>query len=548
MGLSLTISMKNQTHTQRRLQAGVEQGLTQPMKLTLLATALCWTACAGATSAEPAANKPPLQATAANRPAQSLGEQANRMIDALYDGVAAGASAVGRAAPSIVSLPVYGSADRLGALDRSLQTDKPLTLLRLWEIAQVNDRAFRVARANNLGSGERLVQARSQMLPLVQFSATRAANSVAREGQNSLQQPQMIFDRYPSANESLQLRQPIFRPQQWFQLAQAAYLVEDAQALLMRERQNLAVRTAGSYFEALLAQDTLALILAQKEFLETQLDAAKKSLAAGVGTRTDVDDAKAKLDLNLAQELEARQYVDLTQRQLEMLIGQPVGSVARLVPQRLPAVLQGLEPLADWVRTAEGSSPELRAVQSQLEAARMEVSKVRAAHLPTVDLVASSQRSRSENTISPQAQYTNNSVAIQLNVPIYSGGLVNSQTRQANAEVERLTEQLEAVRADLGLRIHREYRGVTEGWAKVRALEQALESASLALDSAQKSFKAGVRTRLDVLNAQTQRLAVIRDLFQARYNTMVSTVRLEVTAGRVDGGVMNRVSSALQVD
>jgi outer membrane protein/protease secretion system outer membrane protein len=119
-------------------------------------------------------------------------------------------------------------------------------------------------------------------------------------------------------------------------------------------------------------------------------------------------------------------------------------------------------------------------------------------------------------------------------------------TRQASADVERLTELLEAVKLDLGTRIHKEYRGVTEGMARVRALEQALESAGVALESAQKSFAAGVRTRLDVLNAQAQRMQVMRDLFQARYNALVSTVRLEALAGRVDDGVIPRVNAVLQ--
>jgi outer membrane protein/protease secretion system outer membrane protein len=219
--------------------------------------------------------------------------------------------------------------------------------------------------------------------------------------------------------------------------------------------------------------------------------------------------------------------------------------VARVAPERLIQALQGLAPLEQWVRTAEELSPELRSVQAQLNAARMEVAKARSAHLPTLDLVVSSQRSRSENAISPQSQYTANSATFQLTVPLYAGGAANSLTRQASAEVERLTELHEAVKLDLGTRIHKEYRGVTEGMARVKALEQALESASVALDSAQKSLAAGVRTRVDVLNAQAQRMQIMRDLFQARYNTLVSSVRLEVLAGRVDGGVFERVSAVL---
>lgn len=479
-----------------------------------------------------------LPAAAAQGPQPTLG-------DHLWQAIDAAVPMAGRVARDAVGPPAWGDRQRLDA-PTQWDTQRPsITLLKVWETALVNDRAYRSARAANLAAAERLPQARSQLLPQMQASAARGDNALTREGVNALQQRQTLFDRYPSSNETLSLRQAIFRPQQWFQVAQASYQVQDAAAVLMRERQNLAIRVTGFYFEALLAQDALALNGVQRAFLTVQLDAAAKSLAAGAGVRTDVDDARAKLDLNKAQELEALQYVDLSRRQLEQLVGQPVGAVARVAPERMIQALQGLDPLEHWVRTAEERSPELRSVQAQLNAARMEVAKARSAHLPTLDLVVSSQRSRSENAISPQSQYTANSATFQLTVPLYAGGAANSLTRQASAEVERLTELHEAVKLDLGTRIHKEYRGVTEGMARVRALEQALESASVALDSAQKSLTAGVRTRVDVLNAQAQRMQIMRDLFQARYNTLVSTVRLEVLAGRVDGGVFERVSAVL---
>lgn len=453
----------------------------------------------------------------------------------------------GTVAGQAISPPILGDSQRLERQQQWPGQGQAVNLLSVWETALVNDRSYRASRAANLAASERLPQARSQLLPQAQISASRGSNEVTRTGLNTLQQSQTLFDRYASGNETLSVRQAIIRPQQWYLVAQAAYQVQDAQAVVVRERQNLAIRVAASYFEALLAQDTLWLNDAQRDFLLAQLDAANKSLTAGAGTRTDIDDARAKLDLNKAQELEARQYMELTQRQLEVLVGQPVLAVAGVQPQRVPDVLTNLQPLEQWVRTAEQFSPEVRSVQAQLDAARMEVAKARAGHLPTLDLVASSQRSRSENAISPQAQYAANTLALQLNVPLYSGGAVNSLTRQASADVERLTELREAVKLDLGTRIHKEYRGVTEGMARVRALEQALESAGVALESAQKSFAAGVRTRLDVLNAQAQRMQVMRDLFQARYNALVSTVRLEALAGRVDDGVMPRVNAVLQV-
>jgi outer membrane protein/protease secretion system outer membrane protein len=104
---------------------------------------------------------------------------------------------------------------------------------------------------------------------------------------------------------------------------------------------------------------------------------------------------------------------------------------------------------------------------------------------------------------------------------------------------------MEALRLDLGIRVHREHRGITEGIARVRALEVAVRSADVAVDSARKSVQAGTRTVVDVLNAEQQRMQVLRDLAQARYMTLMATVKLEALAGRVDEGLMARVGVAL---
>lgn len=296
----------------------------------------------------------------------------------------------------------------------------------------------------------------------------------------------------------------------------------------------------------MLAQDQLALVQAQQRFLKTVVAAETRALAAGTGTRTAVDEAQARFDLNLAQELEARQAVDLSRRQLEALVNQPIGKLAVMDTSNLNlgALVQGS--LDDWIAQSLRSSPEVQAVQAQIEQLRQEIGKARAGHLPTVDLVAQAQRSRSDNIISPQSRYVSQSIGLQLNVPLYNGGYVNSQTRQASAEAERAREQLEALRLDLAVRVHREYRAVTEGALRIRGLEVAARSARVALDSARKSMAAGVRTTVDVLNAEQQLVQVERDLAQARYLAVASTVRLQALAGAVDEDIMTRTSAAFK--
>jgi protease secretion system outer membrane protein len=430
--------------------------------------------------------------------------------------------------------------------DAQLDAARPLSLLQAWQAALVNDPTLRAARAAAVAGRERLPQAQSQLRPSLAFSASRFRNDAERDSLNFLGSPQTTSERYFSQNETLTLRQPLFRQPQEAAVRQAGYLVQDGEAVLARETQNLGIRVAGVYLEAMLARDQLALVRAQQAFLITQLDAARKGLAGGTGTRTDVDEVQARLDLNRAQELEALQQVDMSRRQVQALVNRPLGELARLDPTRLRLQAPVPASVDEWVALALAASPEVRSLQAQRDAAREEMAKARAGHLPTLDLVAQWQRSRSENFNSPQTGYVNGSVGLQLNVPLYQGGYVDSVSRQVQAEYLRAGELMEALRLDLGIRVHKEHRGVTEGIARVRALEVAVRSADVAVDSARRSVVAGTRTVLDVLNAEQQRVQVLRDLAQARYLTLMATVRLHALAGRIDEAAMAQAGAAFE--
>ncbi len=406
-----------------------------------------------------------------------------------------------------------------------------LDFKQVYQAALEQDATIRASRAAADSGRERLPQARAGLLPQVSASAGRNFNSLDTTSPNILGELGTINDRYFSDNKSLQLRQPLVNMQRWLQFEQAKSMVAETEATLDRDLQNLVVRVAGAYFEYLMSDEQLELVLAQKKMYTSLVDAAKKGIAAGSGTRTDIDDAQARLDMATAQELEARQNQDQTRRQLEVLINQPVASVAKLNVPALKLVGPVPASLDEWTSRAEKNSPEIKAMQARLEAARREVSKSQAGHLPTLDAVAQWSNSGSENITRINSRYENKSIGLQLNVPLFSGGYVNSTIRQAVAEQTRAEETLEALRRDLGVRVHKEFRGVSEGVMRVRALEQAVRSADQMMKSTQMSFKAGSRTQLDVLNAQQQYTMALRDLAQARFVYLMSKVKLASLAG-----------------
>lgn len=207
--------------------------------------------------------------------------------------------------------------------------------------------------------------------------------------------------------------------------------------------------------------------------------------------------------------------------------------------------LPGPDKLEEWIAKAEAANPQLRALQAQLEVSRMEIDKAKAGHKPTLDAVASVSRSDSDSVTSVNTVYNQKLIGVQLSIPLYSGGYINSTVRQAVADSERAREALEAARRDLGSKVYEQYRAVTEGVLRVAALEQAVRSAEQAVRSSRKSFAAGVRTTVDVLNAEQQHTTALRDLAQARYMFLLSRIRLQVLAGQDRWASIDQANASL---
>lgn len=419
-----------------------------------------------------------------------------------------------------------------------------MDLRQAYDAAFQNDVTIKASRAAAEGGRERLPQALAQRLPNVALNASRNYNDlINKTSVRGL--PETLQNHYYSSNQSLTVRQPIYRPYVSALVSQARAQVEDADATLERDEQSLVVRVGEAYFDVLLADDQLDLVAAQKTAYTTQLDAARKGLDAGTGTRTDVDDAQARLDMTRAQELEVRQNLEFTRRRLEAVTGKPIETLADLDVRRFKPEAPSMASVQDWTARAEDASPELRSLRAQVEAARLEIDKAKAGHKPTLDAVAQWARSNSDTVTSVNQRYDQKAIGLQLSIPLYAGGYVNSTVRQAVANHERAREMLEAARLDLGVRVHKEFRGMTEGVLRIAALEQAVRSAELALDSSRKSQIAGSRTMVDVLNAEQQKTVALRDLAQARYVYLVSRLRLQSLVGEDRWVSIDQANAAL---
>ena len=404
-----------------------------------------------------------------------------------------------------------------------------------YEAALQHDATILAERAAAQAAQERLPQALSQRRPSLSLSAGQNRNHLESQTANMLGQRSVSERYYDSNNAALQLRQPLYRPAILAQIKQARAQVQDADAVLDVNENDLLERVAQAYFDALLGQVQLDLASAQKTAFAAQLQSAQKGFAAGVGMRTDVDEAQARMDLAHAQVLQAQQALDLARRRLASLLGVPVAQLVQLADldtQRFAPSAPVPTSAEQWIALAEESSPQLQALRARLRAAQAEVDKAQAGHKPTLDVVATVSRSDSDSVTSINTVYKQKYVGVQLNVPLYSGGYVSSTVRQALAEVQRMQQTLEAAQRDLSNQVYEQFSAMTEGVLRIAALEQAVRSAQQALLSSQKSLQAGARTTVDVLNAEQQLTVAQRDLAQARYGYVLAHLKLQMLAGQ----------------
>jgi outer membrane protein len=412
-------------------------------------------------------------------------------------------------------------------------------LVALYRDSQVSDPVYQAARSQYQATLEKLPQARSGYLPLIAGSASIFRNDLERQIAPN-------FD-YNSKTYAITLSQPIFRLQSWIAITQAQQQVLQAEAILATAQQDLVLRVSQAYFDVLLAQDNVALSETQKTAISGQLDQAKRNFEVGTSTIVDTLEAQARYDQAVAKEISDRNDLEVKRRALQVLLGKlPDG----LVPVREPLTLVEPRPndIEAWVKAAAESSFQVAIARANYDIAREEVSRQRAGHLPTLDLSASYARVDSPVNATPGlvGPVSNlGSVGFTLSVPIFSGGLTQSRVREALALRERFELDLESAQRSVAQSVRTNYLNVTSGIAQVQALEQALVSTQSQLDSTVLGRDVGVRTSVDVLNAQQQVFQTRRDLQQARYNYLLNTLRLKASTGQLSDADIEEVNRTL---
>jgi outer membrane protein len=414
-------------------------------------------------------------------------------------------------------------------------------LLEVYRDALAQDPVYASARAALEAGREVLPQARAGTLPNISgnsnYTRTERDTVAGNSGSNNY-------------GYTLSLTQPLFRKQVWIAVDQANFQVKQSEAAFADVQQNLIVRSAQAYFDVLLAEDNVALSAAQKTAVSEQLAQAKRNFEVGTATIVDTYEAQARFDLAVAKEISDQNDLEIKRQALQQLVGKPTNALA---PLRENVALSPPAPanMEDWVKTSETASPVIAQLQAAFEIAKKEVDRSQAGHLPTLDLVTSygDSRSPSVNALGQSGSTVSTKTAqigLQLTVPIYQGGGTQSRIRQSLSSREKAAQDLENTKRTVAQSARQSFLGVKNGVAQVKALEAALVSNQSSLDSTILGKEVGVRTNVDILNAQQQLFQARRDLQQARYNTILSQLRLKSAVGRLQEEDLAEVNRLLK--
>jgi len=441
-----------------------------------------------------------------------------------------------------------------------------MDLMRLYQEAAFNDPVLNSARFNYAANKEIYWQGLSTLLP--QVSANPTATRFFQHGEGTSR----IFDQ---KSYTVSLTQPVFNAAALEVFKQGDLVTKVADLQFLQAQQDLVIRVSQAYFDVLTAQDNVELFQNKKALIKQQLQAAQSKFEVGSATIVDANDAQARFDLANAQETAAQAELIIRRGVLEQLVGH---TVPPLKPLAKDAKIEGVvtdpraktkdakgipiaesvnpklppgQELSDWVKQAEAANYGVLASQLNVDIAQSSYRGSLAANYPTVNFVGTTgfnAANGSPTNFNPSTTQNifNNTIALQMNIPIFSGGFNNSVIRQRAALVDKAKSDYDNLRRTAAQATRQAFTGFYGGLATVRAFEAAEKSSASALASSQLGFDVGTLINLDVLIALDALFTTRATLYKARYDTILNALRLKAQAAALTDQDLLAVNALLK--
>ena len=421
------------------------------------------------------------------------------------------------------------------------------SLLDIYNEALENDPTYKAAEYSYLADKELKVQGRAALLPSITLSGST--------NWNEYYQNKELQQQYNSFSSSARVSQPLFRLDTWFQYRQSQSLTDAAEADFAYEQQNLLVRTAELYFGVLRAIDNLNAAISEEKAIKKQLDQAKQRFEVGLSAITGVQEAQLAFDLSKASRIRTEGSLYSARESLNALIGREIFSLNEL-GDGLLIELPTPNSKEKWVELALENNYQLKAAYLRKKAAKSSARSVASNHLPKIDIVGSQSESETNQFnyegfnidgqgIPVPSVTGRRNYAIQLSMPIFQGGAVNSRRKQAYSQYERANENTLFTERRIIQEVRSQFSNVLTLVANVNAQKQAVVSATSALEATQVGYKVGTRNVVDLLQAEKNLYSAEKNLANAKYDYILSNLKLALASGTITPADIVKINNLL---
>jgi len=411
-------------------------------------------------------------------------------------------------------------------------------ILEVYRVALESDPVLKQSIAQQKSVKEGTEQTFSLFLPNISASASASERRSTGLSSGS--------DDYSSNNAGISLRQSIYDNANYVSHRISKLNLSSASSNLIAAEQDLIARVTNSYFDVLLAADTVEFTKSEQTAISRQLEQAKRRYEVGIIAITDVLEAQAGYDNSTASLLQAENDYQISREKLRDIAGKYFETLSP-VSENMPLIIPTPDNIDDWVKYSLDTNPNLQSISYLKQSSKENIALQRSRHYPTFSLVASHfETDNSGPFTSGSRNGSDSTIGLEASLPIYQGGFVSSRTRQALYDFNVRENQQEETRRVTERQARSSFLSLKSEISRVKALKQAVISNDSALKATEAGFEVGTRTIVDVLNVQRDRFESRRNYSQARYNYIRATIFLKQTAGLLEEKDIELVNSWLE--
>lgn len=418
-------------------------------------------------------------------------------------------------------------------------------LMDVYQKAQLHDPVFQSEGFQKLAVDERRTQAIAEYLPKLIGSAdyTKTYQNIDSSDNNVVATGDIDYN---STTYGLTLTQPIFHWDSIVGMSQSKTEIMVAEVRYLLAENDLMIRVAELYFEALAALDQLGFAKAEQVAVEKHFELASSRFDMGLVPITDLHDAKARLASIISKTIEAENYLDDALQAIEEVVGEPLEDL-KILQEVINLAGPNPKGLELWTEKAMEQNLGIKLQEYSVEVASLEVDKQGAKHYPTVDLIGSYENQNTDGSLyGGGAEGDTSDILVVLNVPFYEGGAVSSRVREAKHILSSARQALIKEQRAVIRQTRSAYLGVNSALKMIEALRQSVISTRLALDAKQEGFLSGIYTSLNVLDAERDLSLANIEYAKARYDYLLNSLKLKQAVGSLTATDLGQLDQWLQ--